>query len=358
MANMHGSIPRIDFAGIIDLAALPPPAAPPPPGADHLRPRWAAVRAAVMDALRAHGCFEAVVDGLISPELRAAVLGPGGAAESVLSLPASAKARGNDPGEGKPYHGYVGGIPGLPYESVAISDPLSPTAVRAFAARVWPAAAAAFPEEAVVAYAGRLAAVEAAARRMVLESVGATASSAGAVEAQAAATAFKLRLSEYAAPGGGEDARLGLPAHRDTSFLAVVTQNGVDGVEVECGRGDGGWARPTLSPSSFLVFSGDTLKALTNGQVYNPLHRVVVSGDEARYSAILFSLPVDGAAVRPLDEAVDGDHPAMYRPFDYGEYAVFCYLPENMTPEVMKHAHKLEAFAAVRTTTTASSSAP
>lgn len=177
----------------------------------------------------------------------------------MLSLPASAKARGNDPGEGKPYHGYVGGIPGLPYESVAISDPLSPPpsapsppGVAGRRRRV--------PGGGGGRVRGRLAAVEAAVRRMVLESVGATASSAGAGEAQAAATAFKLRLSEYAAPGGGEDARLGLPAHRDTSFLAVVTQNGVDGVEVECGRGDGGWARPTLSPSSFLVFSGDTLK--------------------------------------------------------------------------------------------------
>nr|AAX96073.1 Similar to probable oxidoreductase, 38288-39393 [imported] - Arabidopsis thaliana [Oryza sativa Japonica Group]AAX96321.1 Similar to probable oxidoreductase, 38288-39393 [imported] - Arabidopsis thaliana [Oryza sativa Japonica Group]ABA92578.1 2-oxoglutarate-dependent dioxygenase, putative [Oryza sativa Japonica Group] len=115
-------------------------------------------------------------------------------------------------------------------------------------------------------------------------------------------------------------------------------------------------ALPPHAPLPSFVGVSDS-PALTNGQVYNPLHRVVVSGDEARYSAILFSLPVDGAAVRPLDEAVDGDHPAMYRPFDYGEYAVFCYLPENMTPEVMKHAHKLEAFAAVRTTTTASASA-
>lgn len=61
--------------------------------------------------------------------------------------------------------GYVGNIPGLPYESLAITDPLSPDAVRAFAAWMWPAAA--FPEEAVLAYAEKLAAVEAAVRRMV-----------------------------------------------------------------------------------------------------------------------------------------------------------------------------------------------
>uniref|UniRef100_A0A0D3GGA2 tRNA-uridine aminocarboxypropyltransferase n=1 Tax=Oryza barthii TaxID=65489 RepID=A0A0D3GGA2_9ORYZ len=42
--------------------------------------------------------------------------------------------------------GYVGNIPSLPYESLAIADLLSPDAVRAFAAWMWPAAA--FPEEA------------------------------------------------------------------------------------------------------------------------------------------------------------------------------------------------------------------
>ncbi|BAS97634.1 Os06g0342875 [Oryza sativa Japonica Group] len=61
--------------------------------------------------------------------------------------------------------GYVGNIPGLPYESLAIADPLSPDAVRAFAAWMWPATV--FPEEAVLAYTEKLTAVEAAVRRMV-----------------------------------------------------------------------------------------------------------------------------------------------------------------------------------------------
>ena len=124
MANndMQGSIPRIDFTGI-DPAAGPRDA------------RWTTVRAAVMDALLEHGCFEAVMDGLIAPELSAAVLGPGGAVESLLALPVSAMARNTSK---MPYRGYVGSIPGLAYESLAIEDPLSPDAVRAFADLMWP----------------------------------------------------------------------------------------------------------------------------------------------------------------------------------------------------------------------------
>lgn len=123
MANcMEGSIPKIDFTGI-DPAAGPSDA------------RWTTVRAAVMDALLEHGCFVAVMDGLIAPELSAAVLGPGGALESLLSLPVSAKARNSSE---KPYRGYVGSIPGLAYESLAIVDPLSTDAVRAFSDLMWP----------------------------------------------------------------------------------------------------------------------------------------------------------------------------------------------------------------------------
>ncbi|KAJ1258883.1 hypothetical protein BS78_10G110000 [Paspalum vaginatum] len=323
-SNTHGSIPRIDFAGI-------------DPAAGARGGSWSTVRAAVMDALREHGCFEAVMDGLIAPELSAAVLGPGGAVESLLSLPVSTKARNTSE---KPYRGYVGSIPGLPYESLAIMDPLSPDAVRAFADLMWPDTAgnASFCAS-MHAYAEKVAVLEAMVRRMVLESVGATAEY---IEENARATSFKLRLTEYVAPGTA-DGRVGLPAHRDTSFLAVLTQNDIDGVEVECARGDGGWARPALAPGSFLILAGDTFKVLTNGQVFNPLHRVVMTGDKTRYSSILFSSPNDDVIVRAIDEAVDADHPAAYKPFEYGEYVVSCYKPENL-----RHTKKLEAFAAVR----------
>jgi isopenicillin N synthase-like dioxygenase len=190
-------------------------------------------------------------------------------------------------------------------------------------------------------YAQKVAVLETVVRRMVLESAGATAEY---IDEQAKATSFKLRLTEYAAPGTADGKSVvGLPAHRDTSFLAVLTQNDVDGVEVECGRGEGGWARPALSPGSFLIFAGDMLKVLTNGRVFNPLHRVVISGDKTRYSSILFSSPKDDVIVRAIEEAVDAEHPAVYRPFEYGEYVVFCY-----TPEIARHPKKLEAFAAVR----------
>ncbi|CAN6371409.1 unnamed protein product [Urochloa humidicola] len=175
---------------------------------------------------------------------------------------------------------------------------------------------------------------------MVLESVGAMPEDA---EEQARATSLRLRLSGYPAPGTAEG-RVGLPAHRDTSFLSVLTQNGVDGLEMELSRG-GGWGRSALSSSSggsFLILAGDMLKVLTNGRVFSPLHRVVVAGDETRYSCILFSNPGDDVIVQAVSGAVDAEHPAVYRPFEYSKYLGFIFNKEQY-----KNPNKLETFAAV-----------
>ncbi|CAO2152403.1 unnamed protein product [Urochloa humidicola] len=324
---MHGTIPRIDFAGIKPAATAAGPGS--------ISPRWGVVRAAVMDALCEHGGFEAVMDGLISPELSAAMLGPGGATESFFSLPPSTKALYAN--KEKPYLGYVSSfIPGMPYESLSLLDPLSPDAVPSLADNP-------YFRETVHAYTEKISLLEAVVRRMVLESVGATAEDA---EEQARATSLRLRLSGYPAPGTAEG-RVGLPAHRDTSFLSVLTQNGVDGLEMELSRGgeSGGWGRSELSSSSgssFLVLAGDMLKVLTNGRVFSPLHRVVVAGDETRYSCILFSNPGDDVIVRAVSGAVDAQHPAVYRPFEYTKYLGFIFNKEQY-----KNPNKLETFAAV-----------
>ncbi|CAL4985005.1 unnamed protein product [Urochloa decumbens] len=348
MANMHGTIPRIDFAGIDPTAAAGP-------GGDSSR--WAAVRAAVMDALCEHGGFEAVMDGLISPELTAAMMGPGGAAESFFSLPPGTKALYTN--KEKLYLGYVASfIPGMPYESLSVMDPLSSDAVPSLAGLMWPGTGNPSFCETVQAYMEKVSALEAVVRRMVLESVGAAAEHAGE---QGKTTSLRLRLSAYPAPGTAEG-RVGLPAHRDTSLLSVLTQNGIDGIEVELGRGaggggggewarpeqspvvggKGGWARPTLSPGGFLVLAGDMLRVLTNGRVFSPLHRVVVAGERTRYSCILFSNPGDDVVVRAVDGAVDAEHPAVYKPFVYSEYLGFIFSKEQY-----KNPNKLETFAAV-----------
>ena len=116
-------LPRIDFTGVDPSA----------PGTG----RWDEARAQVTDALTTFGCFDAHYPAL-APEQRAALFD--GAVRPLFALPADAKRR-NTYGPGKPFHGYLGGLPGLDaYESLAIVDGHRPDAVRAFGELMFPGA--------------------------------------------------------------------------------------------------------------------------------------------------------------------------------------------------------------------------
>lgn len=62
------------------------------------------------------------------------------------------------------------------------------------------------------------------------------------------------------------------------------------------------------------------LQAWTNGRLYSPYHRVMMSGSKTRYSATFFSTPKEGYIIKALEELVDEEHPLLYKPFDYSEY--------------------------------------
>ncbi|KAM0851507.1 hypothetical protein ACQ4PT_052382 [Festuca glaucescens] len=116
-------LPRIDFTGV-DASAT---------GTG----RWDAVRAQVMDALATFGCFDAHYPAL-APAHRAALFD--GAVRPLFALPADTKRR-NTYGPGKPFHGYLGGLPGLDaYESLAIVDGHRPDEIQAFAELMFPGA--------------------------------------------------------------------------------------------------------------------------------------------------------------------------------------------------------------------------
>ncbi|CAB4272703.1 unnamed protein product [Prunus armeniaca] len=49
--------------------------------------------------------------------------------------------------------------------------------------------------------------------------------------------------------------------------------------------------------------------AWTNGRLHSPYHRAMMSGNEARYSTGLFSVPKEGYIIKAPDEVVDEEHP-------------------------------------------------
>lgn len=105
MGGEAKKLPRIDFSEVDPSA----------PGGQ----AWGTARGEVMDALATFGCFEAHYPAL-TPRLRAELFD--GAVRPLFALPADAKRR-NCYGADRPFHGYLGDVPGFPgYESLAIVD--------------------------------------------------------------------------------------------------------------------------------------------------------------------------------------------------------------------------------------------
>ncbi|TVU20226.1 hypothetical protein EJB05_36425, partial [Eragrostis curvula] len=305
-------LPRIDFSGVDPSA--------PGTGA------WSGVRAQVMDALTTTGCFDAHYPAL-TPELRAALFD--GAVKPLFALPVEAKRR-NYYGADKPLHGYLGDIPGFDgYESLAVVDGPKSENVRAFADLVWPDAGNGFCET-VHGAAKRIAELEEAVRRMVLEELGV----AKYDEHLNASSWHLFRMSEYKAPNAAEKT-VRYRSHQDTNMLSVVCQHEVEGLEVQTRDGETILVKP--SPTSLVVMAGNALRAWTNDNLHAPFHRITVSGDVTRYSAILFSVP--NFRIQAPDELVDDEHPPRFKPHDYNDFVRFC-----VSEEGAKHEDKLKAY--------------
>ncbi|XP_039117311.1 probable 2-oxoglutarate-dependent dioxygenase AOP1 [Dioscorea cayenensis subsp. rotundata] len=299
--NVVREVPKIDFSALH----------PDQPGSRG----WAEVRAQVAEALRTYGWFEAVYEK-VTPELKEKVFGS--AVKELFNLPLEAKLRNVSD---KPFHGYLGQIPFLRYESLAILHPHEPDAIKAFTDLLWPQGSSDTFCEPVCGFSKLLVELDQMVRMMVLESLGVEKH----YDSLMKTNKFLLRLSEYPAPEEDEEKKkmLGLVPHRDKNTLAIVCQNQVDGLDMQ--TQDGKWIPAVPSPSSVIVIAGDTLRAWTNGQMYSPLHTVNVGGSVTRYSAILFSLPEDELMIEPLPELVDETHPALFKPYTYSEYVRFCF---------------------------------
>ncbi|PHT30038.1 putative 2-oxoglutarate-dependent dioxygenase AOP1.2 [Capsicum baccatum] len=93
---------------------------------------------------------------------------------------------------------------------------------------------------------------------------------------------------------------------------------------------DGQWINVDATPNTFTVIIGDSLHAWTNGRLHSSYHRVMMTGNEARYSVGLFSLPKAGYTIKAPEELVDDEHPLLFKPFDHLKFLAFCYSKEGM----------------------------
>ncbi|RDY08330.1 Gibberellin 2-beta-dioxygenase 8, partial [Mucuna pruriens] len=119
-----------------------------------------------------------------------------------------------------------------------------------------------------------------------------------------------LRLNRYP-PCQFHSRVFGLLPHTDSSFLTIVHQDHIGGLQL---MKDGNWVAVKPNPLALIVNIGDLFQALSNGIYISAKHRVVAAEKVERFSVAYF--------YNPSKDAVIESHmrPAVYRKFTFGEY--------------------------------------
>ncbi|KAJ9190280.1 hypothetical protein P3X46_001499 [Hevea brasiliensis] len=270
-------------------------------------PPWDLVKSQVGKAAAEYGCFQALFNK-IPRDLRNAM---NGAMEEMLQLPLENKRRNVSE---KPYHGYLGPTSARSsiFESLGIVEPSIYDMVENFTNVLWPEGNIKISKT-VHLFSEPVLELGQMVRRMIVESLGVE----KYLDEHINSTYNLLRVAKYEAPQTTEK-KTGLMAHTDKNITSILYQNEVDGLEIQ--TKDGEWIPVKLSPDSFLIIIGESFNAWTNGRLYSPYHRVMLSGSKTRYSAAFFSVPKEGYIIKALEELVDEDHPLLYKPFDYSDY--------------------------------------
>ncbi|CAL1377843.1 unnamed protein product [Linum trigynum] len=288
-------------------------------------PQWESLKSQVRQALEEYGCFEASFDK-ISAEIRTAVFE---SLEELFDLPLQTKLRNASK---KPFHGYVGQYPQVPlYESMGIDDADTPEKVENLTKTLWPQGNPRFSKT-IQSYSEQLSEFDKMVRKMIVESFGLE----KYMDEHIDSTNYLLRVMKYKGPKT-PDTKIGLHSHTDKNIVTILYQNQVEGLEVQ--TKDGGWIKFQPSPNSFIVMIGDSLNAWLNGRLHSAFHRVMMSGNEARYSLGLFSIPKAGYIIKAPEEVVDEEHPLVFKPFDHVEFLKFYYSEAGQRAPSALHAY-------------------
>ncbi|KAJ8756187.1 hypothetical protein K2173_024734 [Erythroxylum novogranatense] len=276
---------------------------------------WGSVKFQVRKALEDYGCFEATFNK-IPIDLRKAIFK---GLEELFDLPLPTKLRNISK---KPFHGYVGQYPQVPlFESLGIDDANIPEKIDSVTNLFWPEGNPSFSTT-MQSFAEQLSELDQIVRRMIVESLGLD----KYLEEHMNSTNYLLRAMKYKGPKTTET-EVGLSSHTDKNMVTILYQNQVVGLEVETKNGE--WITVKPSEDSFIIMIGDSLNAWLNGRLHSPYHRVMMSGNEARYSVGLFSVPKAGYTIKAPEELIDEEHPLLFKPFDHVEFLSFYYSEEG-----------------------------
>ncbi|CAA2945094.1 probable 2-oxoglutarate-dependent dioxygenase AOP1 [Olea europaea subsp. europaea] len=274
---------------------------------ENLKPNtssWIAACKDVRLALEEYGFFVAKYDGF-SSELDKKVFD---VVKELFDLPLETKTQNFSD---VMFQGYVGQLPHAPlHESLGIPDATTANGVQRFVDLMWPSGNQQFYET-ILSYARLISQLEQMVDKMVFESYGTQKHYKSHVES----TTYLLRPIKYSAPDNiisNNIGNIGTNIHTDKSFLTILRQTEVNGLEVQLKNGE--WISVDVPPGSFVVMSGDAYQAWSNGRIHAARHQVIMKEDKERYCLALFSF--NHGTTNIPKELVDSDHPLQFNPFD------------------------------------------
>ncbi|CAN6214936.1 unnamed protein product [Urochloa humidicola] len=123
---------------------------------------------------------------------------------------------------------------------------------------------------------------------------------------------------------------LGNTRHTDPTFLTVLLQDGVGGLQVFLDHA-GGWVDVPPVPDALIINVGDLLQLVSNGRFRSVEHRVLAnksSTGEARVSVAAFVDVGRDRSVRrygPIEEILTSGNPPMYRSVTVDDFIAHFY---------------------------------
>ena len=126
-----------------------------------------------------------------------------------------------------------------------------------------------------------------------------------------------LRLNYYPLAAKQTEQSLGIHPHTDAGAITILLQDGRAGLEVQV---DDDWQLIEPLDDAVLVNLGDIVQVWSNDRYRAPLHRVLASRDQVRYSAPFFFNPHFDAVYEPLATTVDSNNPPKYRPIHWQQF--------------------------------------
>lgn len=132
---------------------------------------------------------------------------------------------------------------------------------------------------------------------------------------------FSFRLSHYP-PIDAEENQFGIAPHTDSSFMTLLAQNQVEGLEIRPPHGR--WIDAPVLPEAFLANTGDLLHRWSNHRYRPTPHRAKASAPGIdRYATPFFFDASNYFVMKCLPTCQSEDNPPRYEPSTYRGYMIW-----------------------------------